>query len=95
MCGEYGLGLYEVVCVCVSYLALDVYVLEHLCDGSDVFLPHVFTAAHLDGLANPPVHLPRARTLRRQLIGQLDQGAIGEGRQDLTGGKVEGKCVCV
>ena len=58
--------------VCASvvgpYLALDVCVLELLCEGGDVFLSHAFAAPDLDGPADPLVDFTRPRPLSRQLV---------------------------
>lgn len=48
-----------------------------------MLVPHALAAPHLDGLTDPLVHLPRPRALRRHLIGQLGERAVGEGGEDL------------
>ena len=65
------------------YLALDVCVLEDQREGGDVLLVHAVAASHLDGVLDAPVDLLCGGLAR---VGQLGQGSIGEGGQDLERG---------
>lgn len=55
-------------------------VLEDQLEGGDVLVVHALAAAHLDGVLDALVDLLGGGLAR---VGQLGQGAIGEGGQDL------------
>ena len=58
-------------------------VLEDQGEGCDVLLVHAIAAAHLNGVLDTPVYLFGGGLAG---VGQLGQGSIGEGGQDLEGG---------
>lgn len=59
-------------------------VLEDQREGGDVLVVHAFAAAHLDGMLDALVDLLGSGLAR---VGQLGQRAVGEGGQDLEGGR--------